>query len=201
MTEDDDLTLLERWRRGDAAAGQALFRRHFESVYGFFVTKCPAEADELVQGTFMACLRQRDQFRGDSSFRTYMFAIARNQLYGALTARQKANARLDYAVSSIAQLVTTPGTQLARNEEHRQLVEALRTLPVEQQTLLELHYWQDLEIGQLAEIFEMNAAAIRQRLHRARKALRDQVERSAPPSALENLESMDVWVKGFAPRN
>jgi RNA polymerase sigma factor (sigma-70 family) len=200
VSELDDSTLLERWRAGDTAAGQNLFRRHFAGVYRFFETKCPAEADELVQATFMACLNARDQFRGDASFKTYMFAIARNQLYSTLSARHRGiNKRLDYEVSSVAELVTTPGTRLARNEEHRKLVEALRNLPVEQQTLLELHYWQELEIGQLAVIFETSATNIRQRLHRARKALRTLVEKTAPAEVLETLESMDAWVKGLSP--
>lgn len=199
MTELDDLALLEHWRAGDASAGQTLFRRHFDSIYGFFATKCSTEADELVQCTFLACVRSRDRFRGDASFRTYLFTIARHELYRVLAARQKSSARFDFEVSSIADLVSTPATRLARNQEHLHLVEALQRLPVEQQMLLELHYWQEMEIGELAVIFDATAATIRQRLHRARKALKEQVESTAPKVATETLESMDAWVKGFMP--
>jgi RNA polymerase sigma-70 factor (ECF subfamily) len=138
VTEPTDLTLLAQWRADDAEAGQALFERHFDSIYGFFETKCPTEADELVQATFLACLRAKEQFRGDSSFRTYLFTIARNELYRALRTRQRKGAQVDFALSSIAELVSTPGTRMARNQEHRHLLESLRRLPVEQQTLLEL---------------------------------------------------------------
>ena len=199
MTEPTDLALLSQWRAGDAEAGQALFERHFDSIYGFFETKCPAEADELVQATFLACLRAKSQFRGDSSFRTYLFTIARNELYRVLRTRQrKGGVEVDLAMSSIAELVSTPGTRMARNQEHRHLLEALRRLPVEQQTLLELHYWEDMEIAELAQVFDAPAATIRTRLHRARKALRELVEHAAPPNALETLETMDVWAKGLA---
>ncbi|MEO8703160.1 MAG: sigma-70 family RNA polymerase sigma factor, partial [Kofleriaceae bacterium] len=154
MNALDDIALLDRWRGGDAEAGQSLFERHFDSIYGFFETKCEADADELTQSTFLACLRAKDQFRKESSFRTYLFAIARNELYRVLRERQRRDAKIDFELSSIADLVSTPGTRIARNQEHRQLVDALRKLPVEQQTLLELHYWEDMEIGQLAEIFD-----------------------------------------------
>jgi len=197
MTKPDDLDLLDRWRAGDAPSGQALFRRHFDSLYEFFENKCPAEADELVQSTFLLCTRARDQFRGDASFRTYLFKIARRELYRVLELRQRSNARLDFAVSSIVDLVTTPGTKLARDEDHRQLVVAMQQLPVESQTILELHYWQDMGMAELAEIFELNEAAIRTRLHRARKALQKQLARLAPEDALETLDTMDVWVKSF----
>ena len=198
MTEPTDLTLLAQWRAGDAEAGQALFERHFDSIYGFFETKCPTEADELVQATFLACLRAKEQFRGDSSFRTYLFTIARNELYRVLRTRQRKGTQVDFAMSSIAELVSTPGTKMARNQEHRHLLEALRQLPVEQQTLLELHYWEDLEIAELAKIFDAPAPTIRTRLHRARKALRERIEHAAPPQVLETLETMDAWAKGLA---
>lgn len=194
----DDIALLDRWRAGDNDAGQALFERHFDSVFGFFETKCEADADELTQATFLACLRARDQFRKESSFRTYLFTIARNELFRVLRTRQRRDAKLDFELSSIAELVSTAGTKLARNEEHRKLVEALRRLPVEQQTLLELHYWEELEIGELAEIFDAPAATIRTRLHRARKSLRELVEDKAPTHALETLDTMDAWAKGLS---
>ncbi len=200
MSEPDDTTLLDRWSAGDAEAGQALFARHFDSIYSFFETKCPSDADELVQSTFLACLNARSQFRRESSFRTYLFTIARHELYRILRTRQRRDAKLDFELSSIAELVSTAGTRLARNQEHRQLVAALQHLPVEQQTLLELHYWEDMDIAQLAEVFESPAATIRTRLHRARKALRSQIEGSAPAEVLQSLETMDVWVSKGGPR-
>ena len=196
-----DIELLQKWRAGDATAGQALFERHFDSIYGFFETKCEAEADELTQATFLACLRAREQFRQESSFRTYLFTIARNELYRVLRSRQRDGARLDFQLSSIADLVSTPGTRIARNQEHKRLLEALRRLPVEQQTLLELHYWEEMDIAELAEVFESPAVTIRTRLHRARKALRELMEGMAPAEVLETLESMDVWAKGFVRQN
>jgi RNA polymerase sigma-70 factor (ECF subfamily) len=198
----DDIVLLDRWRSGDQTAGQDLFARYFDSIYNFFETKCESDADELTQATFLSCLRAKDQFRGASSFRTYLFTIARNELYRILRTRQRRDAKLDFELSSIAELVSTPGTRMARNQEHRQLIEALQHLPVEQQTLLELHYWEDMDISELAQIFDAPTATIRTRLHRARKALRDRMEqrKSAPETVLDTLESMDAWAKGLAGR-
>jgi len=200
MTEPTDIALLDQWRNGDAEAGQALFQRHFDSIYGFFETKCEADADELVQSTFLACLRARDQFRKESSFRTYLFTIARHELYRVLRGRQRDGARLDFQLSSIAELVSTPGTRIARNQEHQHLLEVLRQLPLEQQTLLELHYWEDLDISALAQVFETPEATIRTRLHRARKLLREKMERLGPREVLQTLESMDAWARRLAPR-
>lgn len=191
-----DRELFAQWQSGNAGSGEALFERHFDSVYRFFETKCPNEADELVQATFLACLRGRDAFRHDASFRTYLFAIARNQLYGYLRARQRDRA-VDFEESSIAQLTSTPATKLARHEQHERLLAALRSLPIAAQTLIELHYMQDMEIGDLAQVFEVPAVTIRSRLHRARKQLRELLEKDpgVTRTAVESLESMDAWGK------
>ncbi|MEO7096993.1 MAG: RNA polymerase sigma factor [Polyangiales bacterium] len=196
-TEPSDTALLERWRGGDTVAGEQLFQRHFDSIYGFFETKCSSEADELTQSTFLACLAARDQFRAESSFRTYLFTIARHELYRLLRTRQRREAKLDFELSSIADLISTPGSRLARNQEHRKLIETLQRLPVEQQALLELHYWEGMGIAELADVFESPEATIRTRLHRARKALREAMEGSAPPEALASLETMDDWAKNM----
>lgn len=172
---DPDLELLERWRGGDRAAGEALFARHFESLCRFFATKCRGDADELVQRTFLACVRAKNQFRAEASFRTFLFTLARNELYHYLEKLRREGGRLDVSITSVAELVTTPATRLGRDAEHRRVVEILRTLPIEQQTLLELHYWEELDIPALAEVFEITTGAMRVRLHRARGVLRERL--------------------------
>jgi RNA polymerase sigma factor (sigma-70 family) len=181
---DPDLVLLERWRSGDQKAGQDLFTRHLESVYRFFENKVGADAEELVQGTFLACVRSRDQFRGQSSFRTFLFAIARHELYGYFR-RASHDDRFDAEVTSIEQVVTSIGGRVDRARRADQLRAALLQLPADQQLLLELHYWHDLDAAGLAEVFESTAGAIRVRLLRARRALRDVMTASAP-AALSN---------------
>jgi RNA polymerase sigma-70 factor (ECF subfamily) len=199
--ERTDLELLAGWRAGDPAAGHALFARHFRAIYRFFETKCPAQADELVQATFLACTNARDQFRGESSFSTYLFAIARRELYRVLALIQRDAARLDFEVSSIAELVPSARTELAAREDRARLVRALQDLPVDQQVLLELHYWESVEITDLAVIFDAKPVTIRSRLHRARNALRERMLQE-PQAAAEigpTLESLDKWARRMAP--
>jgi RNA polymerase sigma factor (sigma-70 family) len=170
---DRDRELLDRWRAGDAGAGQALFERHFDAIYRFFDSKCSGEIDDLVQRTFLACLKARDRFRGDATFRTFLFSVARYELYSYFRVQRREGARFDPLISSVAEIVTTPRSRMARDEAHRRVLEAMAQLPVETQMLLELHYREDLSIAELAEVFEAPAVTIRTRLHRGRRALRD----------------------------
>lgn len=196
---DPDQDVLERWRAGDQAAGRELFTRYFHPLYRFFANKCQ-EPDELIQTTMLALVKSKDQFAGRSSFKTYLFTIARNELWRFLR-DQKRTALLDPELSSIAALVTSAGAQLARNDEHRALLAALRSLPVDQQTLLELHYWEDLDAAALGEILDRPVPTIRVYLSRARAALRDQMlaRGAVPPSALDSDEDLDRLARTHAP--
>jgi RNA polymerase sigma factor (sigma-70 family) len=175
----DDFELLERWRAGDHVAGRDLFARHLRDIHRFFRNKVGAEADDLVQATFLACVTARDRFRGLSTFRTYLFAIARHELYGFLR-RLPGGDDVDFELTSIEEIATSPGSRLDRARRADGLRVALAHLPVEQQLLLELHYWHELDAAGLAEVFEATPGAIRVRLVRARRALRDQLERLGP---------------------
>jgi RNA polymerase sigma-70 factor (ECF subfamily) len=155
---EDDLTLLDRWCAGDSAAGNELFRRHFEALYRFFEHKLDGDVDDLVQETFLACLRGRETFRRHSSFRTYLFAIARNLLLGYWRRRATGPTPLDFEQVSVASLSTSVGTRFSRKQDRAALLAALRALPLDQQLLLEMFYWEELERDQLAEVFDVAAA-------------------------------------------
>jgi len=181
---DPDLELLGRWQGGDARAGEELFARHFPDLYRFFEHKLGGDADDLVQQTFVACVKARDAFRRQSSFRTFLFAIARNQLYSFLR-KLPPGEHVDFELTSIAELVTSLGSRLGRARLHERLRLALAELPAEQQLLLELHYWHELDAEALAEVFETTSGAIRVRLVRARRSLRSRlgaVDAAAAPS-------------------
>jgi RNA polymerase sigma-70 factor (ECF subfamily) len=179
---DGDLVLLDRWRDGDRSAGEQLFARHIAEIYRFFEHKIGEDAADLAQRTFLACIAARDRFRGQSSFRTYLFAIARNEFFRYLRGLPRGE-HVDLEATSIVEIVTTQGTRLARAREGEELRSALRELPVEQQLLLELHYWHDLDAAALGEVLDAPAGTIRVRLLRARAALRQKIQQLGPETA------------------
>ena len=181
---DDDFSLLMRWRADDRQAGEQLCARYFDEIYRFFEYKIAEKADDLVQQTFMACVRARDQFRNDASFRTYLFTIARNELYMEL--RKTRRDFVDLEVSSLNELVTSPSQLLGKQRELARLRAALREIPVEQQLLLELHYWHDMPAAELANMFATTPGSIRVRLLRARRLLRDRLA-GQPVVAVDRL--------------
>lgn len=197
-----DLELLERWRAGDRGAGNELFERYFSSICRFFENKIQGDVEELVQATFMACVDNRDRFRGQSSFRTYLFSIARYQLYGYYRRNRRDGQALDFGVTSLADLGASARSAIARNQQHQQLLAALCALPVELQLLLELHYWEDMSMSELAEVFDINPTTVRTRLHRARQTLRDHLAKLGEGQGAMDMsvEDLDAWARGLQER-
>ncbi|MEZ4362969.1 MAG: RNA polymerase sigma factor [Kofleriaceae bacterium] len=198
---DEDLALLDRWCAGDARAGNLLFKSYFPSVYRFFARKVDGSVDDLTQETFLACVQKRESFQRQSTFRTYLFAIARHKLYDYWKQAAKRSMAVDFEQSSVASLSTSIVSKLVRQDDRARLLEALRALPLEQQLLLELHYWEQLENDHLAEIFEVESPTIRSRLFRARHALREHLGAAAPQAGAEQLpdEALDAWARALRP--
>ena len=199
MPARTDAELLDLWRDGDTVAGQALFARHFESVYRFFCNKVGRDFDDLVQETFLGCVHSRDRFRGDSSFRTFLFAIARKQLLKYRERWTKANAKETLEESQCLLLDSTPSKLAVEREEQKLLLRALRRLPLDLQIALELFYWEELRSKDIAVILEIPHGTARSRLRRARELLREQVDVLArTPSLRESTTAnFDLWLKSL----
>ncbi|MBC8070579.1 MAG: sigma-70 family RNA polymerase sigma factor [Deltaproteobacteria bacterium] len=191
-----DFDLLAGWRGGDKSAGSELFRRYFDALYRFFVGKLPDEAEDLIQSTWMACVRYTEQVAAATSFRAYLFTMARNELCRALRQR-KPREQLDFGVTSLRDLSPSPRTAAAAGEEERALLAALRTLPLDLQLLLELHYWEELSTSELAGVLEIPQGTVKTRIRRARELLESALASS--PRALQGDE-LDEWVRSMRRR-
>jgi len=196
---ESDLELLGRWCDGDKQAGSDLFARHFDVVYGFFARKVEDEAEELVQDTFVACVHSRDAFRQQSSFRTYLFAIARNLLYAYWRRRGVRGHAIDFQEVSLTDLATSIGTHLERDQDRKLLLAALQRLPLDDQLLLEMFYWENMDSAELGEVFELAPASVRSRLHRARQVLRSELSLEGPAEIETSVTSLDSWARRLRP--
>src|SRR5262245_40975606 len=85
--DPSDGQLLERWRSGDAASGEALFERYYDMIERFFLNKVAVSVQDLVQETFIRCVESRERIRDDGRFRSYMFSIAYHVLSAHLRER------------------------------------------------------------------------------------------------------------------
>lgn len=205
MTDDrgQDDALLAAWRDGDTQAGEALFDRHADAVARFLANKVDDDAAELIQATFVRMLDGRDRVRHGGAFRARALTTARNVLYRHLRERARDRDReVDFEVDSIAELSRRPSSIIGEREEHQVLLEGLRRLPIDDQILIELFYWEGLDSPAVGEVVGIPAPSVRSRLFRARERLREvMTELSAEPGLLRRaVEGMDDWAAALRER-
>ncbi|MEM6989149.1 MAG: sigma-70 family RNA polymerase sigma factor [Myxococcota bacterium] len=196
---ESDAELLQAWRDGDRERGNRLFARHVRSISAFFRSKLPEAAEDLTQRTFLALVEQADRFRGDSSVRTYLYAIARKQLLMHLRTLTTDRRRFDPASWSLVDAGAQVTQPLAKQQEAGLLLAALQTLPVDYQIALELFYWEDMEVAAIAEVLEAPVGTIKSRLSRGRTLLGTAIENLAPSLQLQTSVAGDLarWMRAL----
>jgi len=180
-----DEELLEAWRLGERSAGDTLLRRHYAAIYRFFLSKVDC-AEDLAQRTFQACLESRNAVEG--AVRSYLFGIARNQLLMYLRSKGRYRRRFLPQEHSVAASLESPSQLVARQEDERLLLQALRELPLDLQISVELLYWEELSIAEIAEITGVPAGTVKSRLFRARALLRTRLEAAGDGDGAEAME-------------
>lgn len=196
----EERELIEAWRGGDRRAGEALIERYYDAIARFFTNKARREADDLTQRTFLRCASALAGFRAEGSFRAFLFGIARNTLYEHFRRRLR-DARMepDFNASSLADLAPGVATLVGQKAEQRVLGLALQNIPLEMQILLELYYWEDLRLAELAQMLEVPRGTIKSRLHRARALLREAMDKVAksPEEMRSASQLLDSWAAGI----
>lgn len=192
----DDADLLRQWRDGDPAKGEELFARYYDRIARFFANKVSADHSDLVQATFSACLEKVEQLRDAASFRAFIFGIARFELLHYYRRKSRRETGLDAEQQSICDLDPTPSRVIAQNEEQRLLLEALRSIPIDLQIVLELSYWEKLTSREIADLLQVPEGTVKSRVRRAREQLDAQL--AALSQSPERLASTMANIEGWA---
>ena len=191
-----DVDLLRAWQSGDQPAGGELLRRHLRAVHAFFAGKVDVVAvDDLAQRTFEAVARLRDDVRLDAGFRAFLFGVARLELLRHLDEWRRRGSRFDPLETSLEALGSGPVSAVVDTEVRERIAAALRRLPIDFQLALELHYWDDLSLAEIAGALDIPIGTVKSRLHRARSQLRRQLEviGRGDPALEHTLSQVAEW--------
>jgi RNA polymerase sigma-70 factor (ECF subfamily) len=175
-----DEILLSRIARGEALAMRALFARHQTRVFRWLMrfVKDPALAEDLLNEVFLDVWRQAASFAGRSSVATWLLAIARFKAISA--SRKRVDAQLDEAV---AETIPDPADDaeetLEREDQHASLRRALASLSEEHREVVDLVYYHDRSVKDVAEIIGIPEATVKTRMFYARKKLAELLKDAA----------------------
>lgn len=183
----DDRALVKRAQQGDTAAFDELVSRYADKVYRLTskVLRHSEDAEDALQDAFLSAYRNLPRFKGDSTFSTWLYRVAMNAALMRLRKRREGMVSLEQpgdgeearAPLQIADWARTPVEELLNDELRAALERAVDSLPEDLAKVFLLREVEGLSNIEAAEILELSVPAVKSRLHRARLALRDQLNR------------------------
>ena len=179
---------MERARRGDPAAYEALVRAHQDIA---FRTACllagsSADAEEAAQEAFVKAWRALPRFRAGAPFRPWLLAIVANE---ARNRRRAAGRRAGLALRAAAERTSggaapSPEAALLAGGEREALLAALVALDERDQAVIACRYLLDLSERETADVLDCRPGTVKSRLSRALERMRAQLEPHAAEEAV-----------------
>jgi RNA polymerase sigma-70 factor, ECF subfamily len=182
-TTESDQMLMERYRDGDTAAFNELYRRYRAPVRRFVAKLCwgQDQADEIVQEVWLAVIRGARSYRPTAKFTTYLFSIAHRRLQDHRRSRTRRAYTLGPADSApdlheIAdEGATIPEDWVAHAELRNALMAAIDRLPPPQRAVFLLKAEADLSLEEIAAATGASVEATKSRMRYAVARLRAQL--------------------------
>mgnify|MGYP001818562441 CR=1 FL=1 len=173
MSEAD---LVREAQRGDTAAFEELYRQHVSNVYGLCLRMCSnrGKAEDLTQEAFIRAWQKLGSFRRQSSFSTWLHRLAVNLVLGHLRSTGRWESRLT-AIDSLPE--RSDGGAAARPEHAVDLERAIAQLPPQARMVFVLHDIEGYKHHEIASLCGLAVGTSKAHLHRARRQLREELER------------------------
>jgi RNA polymerase sigma-70 factor (ECF subfamily) len=151
---------------------QVLFARHHVRVYRFVLrlVRNEAAAEDLISEVFLDVWRQAGRFEGRAQVSTWLLAIARFKALSAL--RRKPEQELDdETAEAIEDTSDTPDVALEKKEAGEVIRQCLTSLSAEHREIVDLVYYHEKSVEEVAEIVGIPEATVKTRMFYARKKL------------------------------
>ena len=195
MTDSREEKWIAAAREGDQGAFEELVLLYEKRVLALTQRMCgnPEDAAEAAQEAFLAAWQGLKNFRGDSSFSTWLYRLSSNACVDLLRreGRRQAAVSLDGEDLNldIPSPIPSPQEEAERRELREQIEAGLRALPPEYREVLVLREMQQLRYDEIAHVLELDVGTVKSRISRGRKRLRsfllEQGNFSPPPPSKE----------------
>jgi RNA polymerase sigma-70 factor, ECF subfamily len=171
--DDPDNVLLRQARAGNRNAFDTLRRVHDAHLRGFVIRRVGTEGtDDILQETWLACWTGLKQYRGRSRFKAWLYGIAAHKCTDYLR-RRAVNAQHE----ELLRTDFTSSRDDFRDVERRQTVQqVLECLPDTQREVVELYYFAELTLAEIADILGRNLNTVKYQFYRAHDQVAAQLQ-------------------------
>jgi RNA polymerase sigma-70 factor, ECF subfamily len=172
VLEGSDHELIEACRRGERDAFRALFETYQDKIYSIALRFSGDEAlaMDIAQETFLKLFSCMSEFRGESSFGTWVYRMVVNSCLD----HKRRSWRLIPIAGEVLAVLRVPGDalhSLLHSEMQGRVKGAVEKLPADQRIAVVLRYTEELSYEEIAEVLGCSVGTVASRLNRAHKAL------------------------------
>ena len=188
----DERRLLDRLLERDEQAFNEIVRLYKDKVFSLIYRMLGSrpEAEDVAQEVFITVFKNIESFRGEAKFSTWLLRIAANHSKNRIKhlARRPTEGADPDDVSQLRALpdrpqppvqarIETPDAMLEAAQTERLMQEAIANLPEDQRLLVVLRDVEEMSYQEIEEITGLPEGTIKSRLHRARMAIKEWVDR------------------------
>lgn len=169
----EERALLKAIAAGDAKALERLYARAETRVFRFLlrVVKNQAIAEELLNEVFLSVWQNAQRYEGRSEPMTWMLSIAHNKAISVLRKRTEVLGIAEDAGRDLEAEEDTPDVAAQKQDKSAKIKACIAELSADHRTILDLVYYQDQSVAEVAEVLGIPEATVKTRMFYARKKL------------------------------
>ena len=174
----EDSALMLRYRDGDVAAFEVLYRRHNDAVFRYLLRLCQHRdtAEDVFQDVWGKIVKARDSYRPTAKFSTFLYRVAHNCFIDHIRRNKRHTQIAAVEPDSQPDPADLPEVETERSLARRRLEAALQELPEEQRDVFLLSEEAGLSLDQIASVTDCNRETAKSRLRYAVNKLRAAID-------------------------
>lgn len=180
----EDSALMLRYRDGDIAAFEALYRRHNDALYRYLLRLCHNRdaAEDIFQEVWGKIIKARDNYRPTAKFTTFLYRVAHNCFIDHIRRNKRHTHTVDIEPDYQPDTGDCTEMQVERSLARRRLLDALQQIPDEQRDVFLLREEAGFSLDDIASITGTNRETAKSRLRYAVNKLRAAIDEPAGKS-------------------
>ena len=178
ITMDYCTELYKRYLAGDDSALGKIVEEHNTKMTMFIYSyvKNSQDAEDIAAETFLSLIIKKPHFKEDSSFKTWLYQIARNKALDYLRS-QKRHQSEDISEHDYLSNGETPENEFMLNEREAMLHRAMEKMPEDYREVLQMMYFSGMTTEQIATVLKTNNKKVINLTYRAKQSLKKQLEK------------------------
>jgi RNA polymerase sigma-70 factor (ECF subfamily) len=179
MEQRSDLELVDEVRNGRREAFTELMRRYQQRVYWVArrIVGTHADADDIAQDTFIKAYQALGDFRGDSSFYTWLYRIAVNLSLNAVRKHQLVGyIRQSELLSHLLPVSDNQSSEVEYQETEQRLQRAIDGLPEKQKAVFVLRFVDGMHYEDISRVLKTSVGGLKANYHHALRKVQEQMK-------------------------